>query len=301
MLKLTHHESPLVRGAAAHSLYTSDSRQSFERLTELVEDDFRVVRINAAFALSSFPDKYITELNRTKISEALREYENSLITHPDDWSAYYNLGNFYSNLNDFERALQAYNTSIIIYPEAIMPMVNAGFIYSLQGNYNKAEEMFTRALSYEPNHEAALLNLALLYGETGKRELAKQYFKRLMDASEKNSVASYNLAILESETDMAKSVELSRKAMEWEPDEPKYAYTHAYYLLQTDKTEAAKNILHEIIGADSTFFDSYFLLSTIYINQGDSAKAVAILNKAMDNVNLTPDQRQAIQNRLDQL
>ena len=301
MLKLTRHESPLVRGAAAHSLYTCDSKLAFERLTELVDDDYRLVRLNAAFALSTYPDTYISDLNRNKISSALEEYEKSLTTHPDDWSSHYNLGNYYSNINDFDRALEAYNTSIRIFNEAIMPMVNAGFIYSLQGKYSRAEEMFTRALSYDPDHEAALLNLALLYGETGNTELAKQSFRRLMDVSEKNPVAAYNLAVLESEDDLEKAVELSRKAMDWGPQNQKYAYTHAFYLLKSDNTAAAKTVLNNIISNDSSSFDSYYLLSDIFINEGDTGRARILLNKALKNEYLEPDQKQIIQNRLDQL
>ncbi len=301
MLKLTRHESPLVRGAAAHSLYTSDSKQAFERLAELVDDDYRVVRLNAAFAISSYPDYYLNDSNRIKISAALEEYKNSLITHPDDWSAHYNLGNYYSNLNEFDNALLAYNTSIRIFNEAIMPMVNAGYIYSLQGNYRRAEEMFTRALSYAPDHEAALLNLALLYGETGNKEMARQSFRRLMDVSDKNSVAAYNLAVLESEDDIEKAVELSSKAMDWEPQNQKYAYTHAFYLVRSNKTAAAKAILHDIIEEEGSSFDSYYLLSSIYINEGDFVRAKELLNKALENEYLEQDQKQAIHNRLEQL
>ncbi|MEA1887559.1 MAG: tetratricopeptide repeat protein [Bacteroidota bacterium] len=301
MLKLTYHGSPLVRGAAAHSLYADNSKQAFERLFELVKDDYRLVRLNAAFSLSSYPDNYIDESNSSIISAALAEYENSLVTNPDDWSAHYNLGNYYSNINDFEKALEAYNTSIRIYPEAIMPMVNAGYINSILGNYNRAEELFTRALSYAPNHEAALLNLALLYGETGNREMAKQYFKRLMAVSDENAVAAYNLAVLHSDDNLGKAVELSRKAMKWEPGNIKYAYTHAFYLVRSDKTASAKKILEDIIDEDSFFFDSYFLLSGIYINEGNLDRAKIILEKALKNENLAADQKQAILSRLEQL
>ena len=301
MMKLTYHESPLVRGAAAHSLYGNGSLNALERLAELTDDRYRVVRLNAAYALSPFAGELASLPGAERIAEAMDEYKNSLVVRSDDWSAHYNLGNYYSSLDDYDRALDAYRASIKIFPGALMPMVNAGFIYSLSGDYSSAEEMFNRALSYAPDHEAALLNLALLYGETGNNEMAKHCFMRLMDVSDKNSVAAYNLAVLESVTDMAKSVELSRKAMEWEPDEAKYAYTHAYYLLQSNRTEAAKNILHELIVNNSTFFDSYMLLSEIYLGQGDSAKAVTILNKALNNVNLSPARRQLIQNSLDKL
>ncbi len=301
MLKLTQHESPLVRGAAAHSLYTDDSEQAFEKLTELVDDDYRVVRLNAAFAISSYPETYINETNRIKISEALKEYENSLVTRTDNWSAYYNLGNYYSNLNDFDEALKAYNTSIKTFPEAIMPMVNAGFIYSLQGNYNKAEEMFTRALSCSPNHEAALLNLALLYGEAGNNELSVQYFRRLLNVSDKNAVAAYNLSVLESENDIEQALEMSKKAMDWEPENMKYAYTYAFYLEKSGKTKDAKIVLQDIIDENPLFLDSYLLLSNILITEKNISGAKKLLNTALENDSINDNQRIIILNSLQQL
>ncbi|MDZ7738546.1 MAG: tetratricopeptide repeat protein [Bacteroidales bacterium] len=296
MISLTFHESPLVRGAAAHSLYFNSTQEAFNRLSELVSDEYRLVRLNAAFALSSYSREFLSQEDMPVISAAMDEYENSLVARPDDWSAHYNLGNYYSNINDLDKAVKAYNTSIKIYPEAIMPMVNAGFIYSIMGEYRKAEELFTRALSYAPDHEAALLNLALLYGETGKNELAKQYFSRLLGVSDNNAVAAYNLAILESDSDMSQSLELSKKAMEWEPDNVKYAYTHSFYLFQSGKTGSAKKILEDIISEKPLFTDAYFLLSNILKanNQVDEAKA--LIRKALENKKLTEEQRQALIN-----
>jgi tetratricopeptide (TPR) repeat protein len=301
ILELTKDESPLVRGAAAHSLYMSSSVEIFRRLTEMLDDDYRLVRLNAAFAISSYPGSYIDESNNHKIAAALQEYEKSLITNPDDWSAHYNLGNYYSNLNDFEKALDAYRTSMKVYSEAIMPMVNAGFINSLRGNYTVAEELFTRALSFDPSNEAALLNLALLCGETGKKELAKEYLNRLLVVSSKNAVAAYNLAILESESNLKRAVELSRDAMEWESGNPKYAYTHAFFLNSTEKKDQAVLILRSVINEFPSYIESYILLSDILMNTGEYDEAREILKEALEINTLSNEQQRALTENLQQL
>lgn len=301
MINLTFHESPLVRAAAAHSLYLNNTEGAFNRLSELVSDEYRVVRLNAAFALSSYSRDFLNKIEMPEISDAMDEYEKSLVARPDDWSAHYNLGNYYGNINEPQKAIKAYNTSLKIYPEAIMPMVNAGFVYSVMGDYNRAEELFTRALSYAPDHEAAMLNLALLYGETGKNELAKQYFSRLLDVSEKNAVAAYNLAILESENDISLSLELSKKAMEWEPGNMKYAYTHAFYLFQSGQTEPAIMMLETIIDENPLFMDAYFLLSNILMANSQVDEALALIRKALENENLGEEQRGMLQNHLNGL
>ncbi len=301
MINLTLHKSPLVRAAAAHSLYLNNTQGAFNRLSELVSDEYRVVRLNAAFALSSYSRDFLSREDMPGISVAMDEYEKSLVARPDDWSAHYNLGNYYSNTNNPDKAIKAYNTALKIYPEAIMPMVNAGFVYSVRGEYSRAEELFTRALSYVPDHEAAMLNLALLYGETGKNQLAKEYFSRLLDVSEKNAVAAYNLAILESESDMSLSLELSKNAMEWEPDNVKYAYTHSFYLYQSGDTGSAQKILENIIAENPLFIDAYFLLSNILKANKRIDEALALIRKALDNEDINGEQRRALLNQLNVL
>ena len=298
MINMTNHESPLVRAAAAHSLRLNNTAQAFNRLAELVSDEYRVVRLNAAFALSSYSTEFLSSTNMPGISEAMSEYENSLVARPDDWSAHYNLANYYANINRPDKAIEAYNNSLKIYPEAIMPMVNAGFIYSVTGDYNRAEELFTRALSYAPDHEAALLNLALLYGETGKKQLAKQYFSRLLDVGEKNAVAAYNLAVLESESDLSRALNLSRKARDWEPANSKYAYTYAFYLFRSGKTEPAKKMLKSIIADYPLFMDPYFLLSNILSSDNEKEEAIALIRGALGYEELGEEQRRSLLNHL---
>ncbi|MBS0010891.1 MAG: ammonia-forming cytochrome c nitrite reductase subunit c552 [Bacteroidales bacterium] len=301
MYNLTYHHSPLVRGAAAHSLYRDRSDKALERLLDLADDQFRVVRLNAAYALSSLPLSNINETDRARLSQALMEYEASLVTHPDSWSAHYNLGNYYTKQNEFTKALNSYKTSFRIYPEAIMPMVNAGFVYSLMGDYESAEEMFMMVLSLEPGHEAALTNLALLYGEMGDNEMAIQYFRRLLAVSDKNALAAYNLAVLLSQKDPGEAVDLSRKAMDWDPGNPKYAYTHAYYLLGSGNTPGAKEILGKAISGFPKFIDSYLLLSDILTKAGEYDRAREILLKALEINGLSYEQERALAGKLQEL
>ncbi len=301
MIGMTYNKSPLVRGAAAHSLYADGSSQALERLSQMVNDGYRVVRMNAAFALSSYPECYNEDTVGEDVIKALEEYRRSIIIHPDNWSSYYNLGNFYSNRNEMGKAIDAYRKSLEIYPEAIMPMVNAGFLYSLNGEYKQAEVMFTRALSYQPDNGAALLNLALLYGESGNKQMSAEYFLRLLEVSEKNAVAAYNLAILLSGSDINESVRYSKSAMEWDPDNTKYKYTYAYFLSVAGNKPEATAILKSLIETDPLFIDSYLLLSGILADDGNTSAARTIIENALDSNKFTPDKELLLKNRLEAL
>ncbi len=302
MRRLTNHQSPLVRGAAAHSLFADSSQEAQKLLTGLVNDRYRVVRLNAAYALSNRTPESVAESDKGRIAEALREYEESLVTHSDSWPAHYNLGLYYSNQQLFDKALESYNTSLRIFPEAVMPMVNAGVIYyTLRGDYRRAEEMFTRALTIEPGHEAALTNLALLSGERGESSAAETYFRQLMEVSERNAMAAYNLAVLAAQNDLKEAVRMSRKAMEWEPGNPKYAYTCAYYMASAGERVRATEILTRLTAQYPGYFEPYLLLTDIMMTTGQREKAGEIVARAQKIEGLTYEQQRALAATLERL
>ena len=286
-------ESPLVRSAVASALASNGSEEALIILKSLVEDDYRVVRMNAANALSMYNSRFPGILNDSSVISGLNEYINSLTSRPDDWASHYNLGNFYSAGGNYENALKAYNNSIKVYPEAIMPMINAGYIYSITGDIESSEKMFEMALSVEPDHEAALLNLALLYGETGKNNLAISYFRRLLEVSDKNATAAYNLGILLSETDAVESLKLLENAYNWDKN-PRYAYTYAYFLGKTGDRGLAIDILGRLLQENPEYIDAYFLMGNLLIEQGLNDEARIFLNQALVKDVFTDEQKQGI-------
>ncbi|HUS86878.1 MAG TPA: ammonia-forming cytochrome c nitrite reductase subunit c552 [Bacteroidales bacterium] len=298
IMKMSENESALVRSAAAHSLYLRRDRVAFDILVKLADDRFRVVRHNAAFALSSYSQEFISDQNVEIIRKALSDYESSMLARPDDWASFYDLGNFFTNLGFYPEALDAYTKSMLLNPEAIMPMVNAGYIYSVTGNQDEAEKLFHRALSFVPDHEAALLNLALLYGERGDNENAEIYLRRLLEVSEENAVAAYNLSIIVSRNDPVESLYLSRLAMKWDQSNVKYSYTYCYFLNLNNRTEEAIEILEKIINSNPGYLDGYLLLSDILIGQDKKNRALEILNKAFEYPGFTEIEKETILNIL---
>ncbi|MCA1757301.1 MAG: ammonia-forming cytochrome c nitrite reductase subunit c552, partial [Bacteroidales bacterium] len=196
IIEMTGHQSPLVRGAAARALAYNVTGESVERLMELATDTVRVVRIGAGYALSTISSSLSAVASKAPGVDAVEEYRRSLLAHPDSWSSYYNLGNYYSNSGDMQSALNAYRKSLTLNPEAVAPMVNAGYIRFLAGDPAGAEQLFAEALRIDPFSEAALLNMALLYGETGDMKRAEEYFRKVMEVNPRSAVAAANLAII---------------------------------------------------------------------------------------------------------
>jgi tetratricopeptide (TPR) repeat protein len=283
LLKMTNHQSPLVRSAAAHSLATYQTRETFNTLVYLANDSIRLVRLNAAWALSSFPDEFISPSNKSFIEDAISEYISSQLNRPDDWGSSYNLGNFFRNRGNYTAALHHYSNSIRIFPGAIMSHVNSGYLYAMDGDYKSAERSLQDALAIDPQSEAALLNLALLYGETGESVKAQAYYRKLLDISERNSVAAYNLSILVFDENPGEAIRLSQMAAEWDNGNSKYLYTTAFYLSRMGDSARALEILFRAIEKDPDYADSYLLAANISIEKGDTSIAHNLLNRVLEN------------------
>nr|MBD3622439.1 ammonia-forming cytochrome c nitrite reductase subunit c552 [Sunxiuqinia sp.] len=274
-------DSPLVRSAATLGLFGNNREESKKALFQAAKDDFRLVRLAAAQALALFPASEFTTQQRQVFQQVNHEYEQSLITRPDNWSSHYNLGNHYQNMGKLEQALNAYETSLKVNSEAILPLVNSSFLYSVSGNQEKAVGYLQQALAVDPKNEAANLNYGLLMAELNQMEQAETALRTVMEVNKENPTAAYNLSILVSSRDLNEACRLSQKAMAASPREPKFAYTHAYFLNQNKQQAQAISILEQTIKAFPDHLSSVFLLGNIFLESGNKGKAMDLYNSTL--------------------
>lgn len=279
-----NHESPLVRSAAALALLGHTEEETKKALFMAAGDEYRLVRLAAAQSLAIFPrQEFSAEQSGTfiKINE---EFEKSLITRADDWSSHYNLGNHYQNMGNLTGALTAYENALKIYPEAILPLVNSSILYSVSGNPQRAKSHLETALKADPSNEAANLNYGLLMAEMQNLGLAEQAFRKVLEVNGQNSTAAYNLSILVSDKNPEEACRLSQQAMEATPEDPKFAYTYAFFLNRNQKPQEAVRQLDKIIRNHPDHLSSVFLLAQIHLDNGRKKEAIDVYLKALSGV-----------------
>jgi len=235
--------SPLVRAAAADSLIGMPSSATTKALLEATGDDYRLVRIRAAMALAGYPAYLLKDEDRSKITRATEEYFVSILSRPDQWSSHYNLGNYFLQRNDLPLALGAYETAEKLEPRAILPYVNASIVYARMGDKGKTEESLNKALKINPKSAAANFNMGLLKAEQNDLPKAEQHLRLALKEDPTLAVAAYNLCVITSKDRINEAVTWCRKAAELRPQDPKYAYTLAFYLNQKgDRDEAIRTL-----------------------------------------------------------
>ncbi|MGA9754736.1 MAG: tetratricopeptide repeat protein [Desulfobaccales bacterium] len=291
LLKATQDPSPLVRAAAAEALSVRPSRESFQALVAAVGDSYRLVRVRTAASLAHYPAAWFQGENQDKVKKATDEYLDSLTARPDQWTSHYNLGNYYLNRGEIKEALAAYDTALKIEPRAAMVMVNASMAYAKMGAPDQAEKSLVMAIKIAPNNAAAYFNLGLLKAEQNRVKDAERELREAFRLDPKMAPAAYNLCILTAKDRPAEAVSWCKKAVELNPQEPKYAYTLAFYQKEQGDFQNAAMTLQDFLTRRPGFTDGYLLLAEIYVQQGDRPQAEAVLRQAQQVESLSPRDR----------
>ena len=298
---LKENESPLVRSAAASALTGNFSEEAVNALITAASDEIRLVRVSAAASLAGTNENQFSPEEKKVVANATGEYLNSMVARPDDWSSHYNLGIYYQNQGNAQKALESYETAARIYPEALMPLINSSVLYSYMGNPAKAEENLKQAVEMDPNNEAANLNLGLLLAEQGKMQEAEKALKTALEVNPKQAVAAYNLSVIVSQRSVDEAVEFATIAAEARPDEPKYAYTLAYYQLQDNQKTAAEKTLENLLEEHPLYLNAVSFLADIYMKDGRTNQAIQLYEKTLKQEGLPQAEKQAMQQALNAL
>ena len=295
--------SPLVRAAAAQALEGYVTAESVVALAKATRDEYRLVRVRAATALSVIDIEQLPSEYQTSVRHATTELLEALGAHPDDYASHFNLGNFHMRRHDQEKALTSYQTAIKLRPDFVPPYVNIAFVHNSMGHNDKAEASIRKAIALDPNNAALHLNLGMLLGEMERPKDAEKAFRTALTADPNLAAAAYNLGILLASNQSSESLQWCRKAYQLRPEEGKYGYTYAFYLNQRRETDEAVKVLKEMVRRNAPYGDAYALLGAIYLERGQWEEAAAVYRSASGNQKLTRPERQsfgAILRRLEQ-
>jgi len=295
--------SPLVRASAASSLRGHLSRESVAALLTAVGDEFRLVRIRAAATLAAIPLEIVKDSEQAlALEKANKEFEVAMRARPDDWASYANLGNFAMAQQDFSKAAKFFEIACRLEPRRIGPLVNAAIAYSNLGEMAQAGDCLRRALEAEPTNAAVNFNLGLLLAEEGKVDQAEKALRDALKSDPKMAPAAYNLGvILAGKKKSEEAILWCRRAHELRKDDPKYAYTLAFYLRQSGDTAGVVSILRDRLTRQPFDLEASLFLADMYEEQGKRQAAAELYRGLLSNLELSNPLRLRIEAKLRQV
>jgi tetratricopeptide (TPR) repeat protein len=157
-----------------------------------------------------------------------------------------------------ERFYQLWSTS-----KHGLAMVNESTAYARLGETKKADESLQKALKVAPGNGAANFNMGLLKAEQNHLKGAEKYLKAALKADPQMAQAAYNLCVIVSKDRVGEGVTYCEKAVGLRPQDPRHAYTLAFYLNQKGSRDEAVRVLKMLVEAYPQYKDAEMLLKDI--------------------------------------
>ena len=126
-------------------------------------------------------------------------------------------------------------------------------------------------------------------------------FFQALENDPQMAAAAYNLAIMVAGRDLDEAVNWCRRAVELQPDDPKYAYTLAFYLNQNRRFVESSRLLETLVRNHPEYIDAYPLLGTTLEKQGRTSEARDVYRRALEAEGLAPSTRRQLEAMLKRL
>jgi type IV pilus assembly protein PilF len=137
-------------------------------------------------------------LRSGQFQEALLRFNKTLADplYTTPHFAYYNLGQTYMAMNDFQMAIRQFNEAIRLAPNYSLAYHGLGLSYKATGNLQKASSAFKKAIEFAPRFAQAHYNLGEVLLQLNEKSLARRAFQevdRLVPESELGRKAEQRL------------------------------------------------------------------------------------------------------------
>ncbi|MFW5773548.1 MAG: tetratricopeptide repeat protein, partial [Tangfeifania sp.] len=130
---------------------------------------------------------------------------------------------------------------------------------------------------------------------------AEEALKAALEANPRQEVAAYNLSVIVSQRSVDEAVKYSKIAVESRPEEPKYAYTLAYYLLENNRKTEAEETLQNLIDEHPLYLEAVSFLADIYMKDGRTNQAIQLYKQTLKQEGLPQAEKQALQQAVNTL
>ncbi len=192
-------------------------------------------------------------------------------------------GYFYYQNKRFDKALKIFEYYSHVFPNDERFSFYCGLIHAISGESRKAIDAFLRTVALEKSNVDALSLLGSQYHLLNMLDSSDFYYRQALkyapnDASSNNNFA-YSLA--ERGINLDYALEMSKKALAQEPDNPAFLDTYGWILFLTGEVNEALIYIGKAAMSGDAGAEIFEHLAEIYKKQGDFDSALKYYKKAL--------------------
>jgi Flp pilus assembly protein TadD len=178
-----------------------------------------------------------------------------------------------------------------------MSLVNLSMAEARLGRLDQAEAALREALRVQPLEASAHFNLGLLLAERQRPAEAQASLRRALELDSRNATAAYNLAVLVAPASPKEAATLAGRAADLAPQDPRYAFTQAFYLEKAGDAGAAESVLRALVARHPGYRDGWALLGALLEGRGRAPEAAEVYRRAAGTVALSSSDRMVFEAR----
>ncbi len=251
---------------------------------------FRAARLNpksneAFFGLGF---TYLLEKNNKL---ATIYFEKSLALEPENHSVRMLLCDIYVGMNMLNESVGHYRILLDTYPDNWLLYYNCGNLFERLGDFESAERYYLRAVEISELFWKAHFSLGLLYNKLGKEEESIKHLVRVIELDSGNRLSySFLASIYYSKGDIEKTRYYLNRAIKNEIKDPEFYNLLGVTYLEEKNYEKAKEAFRNGIEIEDNS-SGRFYLGTLYEKTSDKDKMETEIKKAIE---LNPDNAVAL-------
>jgi tetratricopeptide (TPR) repeat protein len=195
---------------------------------------------------------------------------------------YYNLGNAYYDLADYDKSILYYQKAISIDSENKKAHFNLAMTYIAAGRAPEAQAVLEQLLTQDPKNQNLLEALAFAHYAQGDNLKAIEIYDQILEATPANNKVRYNLGMLLWKAGREEdALNAFSTILEDDPDDMEALYNRGELLLELGRIEEAVRVFEAYLQSRPDSADAYMLLADSYRIQERYDKALEAYAQAL--------------------
>jgi tetratricopeptide (TPR) repeat protein len=193
-------------------------------------------------------------------------------------SAYFLIGNLYSNMRKFELAEKYLKSGLRLDPNNVSALINLGAVFSIKKEYSNAINKFEKAISLSPKESKAYFGLGKVYLYQKDYENSNRCFKAVIKLDPSSKIAQIAKRSLKIESEHNPQVQESADSEDVNSQE---IYSQAYQSVIHGDFKTAQDAYKRYLQSNPQDSDVWASLASCQLRMGLVKEAVTSIEKAI--------------------
>lgn len=223
-------------------------------------------------------------MDARNIKKASKVADQLIVSFPEDWRGYYSRSLVYMDQKEPQAVIALLKPVSDTFAKIYSIQYLLGLSHNQMKQFDEAEEYLSKALTIRPGSPNVLHTMAILYDEIKNWEKSDEIYIQLIkfDSSDAQAFNNYAYSLVERNEQFKKALELAKKAIDLEPENPSYLDTIGWIYFKLNNVKKARQFIEasiKITGDNAVVLEH---LGDVFMKNKKPDKALNFYKRALN-------------------